>query len=42
VGFVAENSAFAELCERLGVTFIGPSADATRKLGQDRREVAGG
>ncbi|UUV33232.1 ATP-grasp domain-containing protein [Amycolatopsis roodepoortensis] len=32
-GFVAEDPAFAELCERLGVTFIGPSADAMRKLG---------
>ncbi len=32
-GFVAEDPAFAELCERLGVTFIGPGADAMRKLG---------
>jgi len=32
-GFVAEDPAFADLCERLGVTFIGPSADAMRKLG---------
>ena len=32
-GFVAEDPAFAELCEKLGVTFIGPSADAMRKLG---------
>ncbi|KRA30938.1 fused acetyl/propionyl-CoA carboxylase subuit alpha/methylmalonyl-CoA decarboxylase subunit alpha [Nocardioides sp. Root614] len=32
-GFVAEDPAFAELCARLGVTFIGPSADAMRKLG---------
>ncbi len=32
-GFVAEDPAFAELCERLGVTFIGPSAEAMRKLG---------
>jgi len=32
-GFVAEDPAFAELCERIGVTFIGPSADAMRKLG---------
>ena len=32
-GFVAENPAFAELCDRLGVTFIGPSAEAMRKLG---------
>ena len=32
-GFVAEHPAFAELCERLGVTFIGPSATAMRSLG---------
>ncbi|HEX3960520.1 MAG TPA: biotin carboxylase N-terminal domain-containing protein, partial [Trebonia sp.] len=32
-GFVAEDPAFAELCDRLGVTFIGPSAEAMRKLG---------
>jgi acetyl/propionyl-CoA carboxylase alpha subunit len=32
-GFVAEDPNFADLCERLGVTFIGPSAEAMRKLG---------
>ncbi|GAB3854277.1 hypothetical protein GCM10027610_085600 [Dactylosporangium cerinum] len=32
-GFVAEDPTFAELCEKLGVTFVGPSADAMRKLG---------
>ena len=32
-GFVAEDPAFAELCERLGVTFIGPPPEAMRKLG---------
>ena len=32
-GFVAEDPAFADLCKRLGVTFIGPSADAMRRLG---------
>jgi acetyl/propionyl-CoA carboxylase alpha subunit/acetyl-CoA carboxylase carboxyltransferase component len=32
-GFVAEDPAFAELCGRLGVTFIGPSAEAMRQLG---------
>src|SRR3954449_2260659 len=32
-GFVAEDPAFAELCDRIGITFIGPSADAMRKLG---------
>ncbi len=32
-GFVAEDPAFAELCDKIGVTFIGPSADAMRRLG---------
>ncbi|MFB4282774.1 carboxyl transferase domain-containing protein [Nonomuraea sp. MTCD27] len=32
-GFVAEDPAFAELCEKIGVTFIGPSAEAMRRLG---------
>src|SRR3984957_11799765 len=32
-GFVAEDPAFAELCDKLGVTFIGPSAEAMRQLG---------
>src|SRR5918997_1550816 len=32
-GFVAEDPAFAELCENVGVTFVGPSAEAMRKLG---------
>lgn len=32
-GFVAEDPAFAELCEKVGVTFVGPSADAMRRLG---------
>ncbi|GAA3718774.1 biotin carboxylase N-terminal domain-containing protein [Nonomuraea antimicrobica] len=32
-GFVAEDPAFAELCERIGVTFVGPSPEAMRRLG---------
>ena len=32
-GFVAEDPAFAELCEKVGVTFVGPTAEAMRKLG---------
>ncbi|MFF2084517.1 carboxyl transferase domain-containing protein [Nocardia sp. NPDC058176] len=32
-GFVAEDPAFAELCDHIGVTFVGPSPDAMRKLG---------
>jgi len=32
-GFVAEDPNFAEMCERIGVTFIGPNASAMRHLG---------
>ncbi len=32
-GFVSEKAEFAELCERLGITFIGPSAAVMRRLG---------
>ena len=32
-GFVSEDPAFVDLCDRLGVTFIGPGADAMRRLG---------
>jgi acetyl/propionyl-CoA carboxylase alpha subunit/acetyl-CoA carboxylase carboxyltransferase component len=32
-GFVAEDPAFAELCAKIGVTFIGPDPEAMRKLG---------
>ena len=32
-GFVAEFPAFAALCERLGVVFVGPSAGAMRRVG---------
>ncbi|MGL5825235.1 MAG: biotin carboxylase N-terminal domain-containing protein, partial [Nocardioides sp.] len=32
-GFVAEDASFVDLCTRLGITFIGPSAEAMRKLG---------
>lgn len=32
-GFVAGDPAFAELCEKIGVSFVGPSAEAMRKLG---------
>ena len=32
-GFVAEDPGFAEVCERVGVTFIGPSPEAMRRLG---------
>ncbi len=32
-GFVAEHPAFADLCERLGIVFIGPTGDMMRQLG---------
>ncbi|MGI8741586.1 MAG: acetyl-CoA carboxylase biotin carboxylase subunit [Bryobacteraceae bacterium] len=32
-GFLSENAEFAAACEKAGVVFIGPSADAIRKLG---------
>jgi biotin carboxylase len=32
-GFVAEDVAFAELCVRLNLTFIGPPPNAVRLLG---------
>jgi len=32
-GFVAERPEFAELCERLGVTIIGPDSGSMRRLG---------
>ena len=32
-GFVSEHAAFAELCRELGVVFIGPDPETTRRLG---------
>ncbi|HEY3380731.1 MAG TPA: carboxyl transferase domain-containing protein [Vicinamibacterales bacterium] len=32
-GFVAERADFVELCDRLGITFIGPTALAIRRVG---------
>ncbi|MBI2060212.1 MAG: acetyl-CoA carboxylase biotin carboxylase subunit [Nitrospirae bacterium] len=32
-GFLAENSAFAEVCESYGITFIGPSPETMSMLG---------
>ncbi len=32
-GFLAENADFAEVCESCGLTFIGPSPDAIRRMG---------
>jgi len=32
-GFLAENAAFAEICQNYGVRFIGPSSEAIRLMG---------
>lgn len=32
-GFLSENADFAEACERAGITFIGPTPDTQRRLG---------
>lgn len=32
-GFLSENAEFAELCQKLGITFIGPPASAIRDMG---------
>jgi hypothetical protein len=31
-GFLAENADFAEICEKCGITFIGPSAESMRLM----------
>ncbi|BBL80486.1 biotin carboxylase [Rubrobacter xylanophilus] len=32
-GFLAENARFAEICERVGLTFIGPSSGVIARMG---------
>lgn len=32
-GFLSENAEFAEICEQCGITFIGPSAENMRRMG---------
>ena len=32
-GFLSENAEFAEICEQCGITFIGPSAESMRLMG---------
>jgi len=37
-GFLAENAEFAEICDRSGIVFIGPTADQIRRMG-DKAEA---
>lgn len=37
-GFLAENPEFAEVCERRGIIFVGPSAEVIRRMG-DKTEA---
>lgn len=37
-GFLAENAQFAEICERSGLVFIGPTAEQIRRMG-DKAEA---
>lgn len=39
-GFLSENAAFAEACDKAGVTFVGPPADAIRAMGLKDRAKA--
>jgi acetyl-CoA carboxylase biotin carboxylase subunit len=42
-GFLSENPAFAEACERSGLVFVGPSTDVMRRMGdkiEAKREMA--
>ena len=32
-GFLSENAEFADLCQKCGLVFIGPSGDVIRKMG---------
>ncbi len=41
-GFLAENPAFADICRACGITFVGPSAEAIRLMGDkaQARDIA--
>jgi acetyl-CoA carboxylase biotin carboxylase subunit len=41
-GFLAENAGFADICRACGITFIGPSAEAIRLMGDkaQARQIA--
>jgi acetyl/propionyl-CoA carboxylase alpha subunit len=38
-GFLAENAAFADACAQAGLTFVGPSAEILRSLGDKRAGI---
>jgi acetyl-CoA carboxylase biotin carboxylase subunit len=42
-GFLSENTHFAEVCESCHITFIGPSKDAIRRMGDkaEARKIMG-
>ena len=42
-GFLSENTHFAEVCESCNITFIGPSKDAIRRMGDkaEARKIMG-
>ena len=35
-GFLSENARFAELCEKCGITFVGPPSKVIRMLGNKK------
>jgi pyruvate carboxylase len=39
-GFLAENPELAEACAKAGITFVGPSADVLRLIGNKARAIA--
>ena len=41
-GFLSENADFARACEEAGITFIGPSGDVIRAMGNKAAEQPAG
>ena len=38
-GFLSENARFAELCEKCGITFVGPPSKVIRMLGNKKADT---
>ena len=38
-GFLSENDSFADMCEKSGIVFIGPSPEAIRLMGNKVRKL---